>query len=980
MRCGRGTGTLLGLLLLLAAGASLVRADDDWAQWGHDARRTGASTDRVKPPLVEVWSWEPLTGGSPLYGAAIWKGRIFYVNQIGIAVDPKTGRTWAARALVCANARTGEELWKRSLSAIELGSRAADVVAPVVGDDGQVFVYDAPTVPVLWGLSAQLKLNAIPSFNDRLIGPASYEAVFQFLTRLSQADAPSAAVLTALVNQFAVATEGEPFADTPLAPVPACRTVPGPGCYETFTEIQSRRGGGKGQPEESSYRRLSIFHREVRTLVIRTFSAADGRPGPARAILKCRITRPTPEMVLLHAPLESRLIPYTTEPQGAAGVDFSELLGPPLLVNGILTACTHSNRIIRWTPTPPGPQDGARHTEQYSVLQLRHPQTNADPNSILPTALSGFAPLEGPGGTVIATDAFNRFFATVNGDAAPRTWHLDVRHNVGRPASNGEWIFMPTGGAGASAGITAIHGLTGATGWVYPPEGIPADPPNAPRGNLEKNLRASHWSSPGLVLSGNLVYGEAGGTVVALSQESGQLRWRFPLPPHTGVHALAAGREQLFLCVSTMGGLRSPVWDAPLNSSSLLLALRLADGKPVWVARIARPGTLAVSGGLLYLMNGGLHAYAPAERTFGMAVDSAHPEDYRRQGPPGGEPAPVDPAEILNEPVSGTATGGGPVDAANPAAQAVPAANRRERAVADATVLRLRAGDSGTELLAAVRARRQALPGVPLLLSLDALDATRSRWTFAAADLPLTGLWIEAYVRLCRELAAAGQPEHFELLPEINVYLARNPDRFAAVRALAGAAVLAIHEASPNSRVGLSFNLEVLAGRYSRGDYRPFEALPQPLPADRAIAAELGRLGDEVGLTSYPQMAYVQSRELPGLYLTQMRRLFGERPVLLTRIGVRLSAKQSDGEAEQAAFLGRLLQNCYWQECALVCYPELLTDAVGEAAPPLAIRLPDRDRAALAVWQGVLHRERRSRLTVSAAYRLPGEEDKDGER
>lgn len=127
----------------LLAGAALapLASADDWRQYRHDQRHTATSTDRVKYPMTEIWSWTGNTvpmssAGSPLYHAVVWKERVFFT------ATERTGRY-----LVAADARTGTVAWKQKLEAQQLGFQISDIAGPAVTDRGTVFVYDKITIP-----------------------------------------------------------------------------------------------------------------------------------------------------------------------------------------------------------------------------------------------------------------------------------------------------------------------------------------------------------------------------------------------------------------------------------------------------------------------------------------------------------------------------------------------------------------------------------------------------------------------------------------------------------------------------------------------------------------------------------------------------------------------------------------------------------------------------------------------------------------
>lgn len=122
-------GSTVAVLFLSAMAAR----GDDWPQYRKDAGRSAASTDPVKFPLTDVWSWSTRgnDGHTPLYHVAVSRGRTYFV-----------AREDRVRFLVCADAKTGTVIWKRPLTARQLSNGLSDIVGPAVSPSGLVFVYD----------------------------------------------------------------------------------------------------------------------------------------------------------------------------------------------------------------------------------------------------------------------------------------------------------------------------------------------------------------------------------------------------------------------------------------------------------------------------------------------------------------------------------------------------------------------------------------------------------------------------------------------------------------------------------------------------------------------------------------------------------------------------------------------------------------------------------------------------------------------
>lgn len=120
---------LLALQLVLAA----PMRGDDWPQFRHDATRSAVSTDRLRFPLKELWTWNTMGPGGhrPLYHAVIWHEQVYF-----------TASEKDRRYLICADAKTGVVRWRQPLEAERLDFCISDIAGPAVNEMGRVFVYD----------------------------------------------------------------------------------------------------------------------------------------------------------------------------------------------------------------------------------------------------------------------------------------------------------------------------------------------------------------------------------------------------------------------------------------------------------------------------------------------------------------------------------------------------------------------------------------------------------------------------------------------------------------------------------------------------------------------------------------------------------------------------------------------------------------------------------------------------------------------
>jgi hypothetical protein len=398
--------------------------------------------------------------------------------------------------------------------------------------------------------------------------------------------------------------------------------------------------------------------------------------------------------------------------------------------------------------------------------------------------------------------------------------------------------------------------------------------------------------------------------------------------------------------------------DEPLKKKDVrgaLVALRLADGKELWNSLLPGSSELVLANGLVFLSDlEALRTFAPAERVFRLAVDSNQPEVYLPLAAEGREALEVKPlpAGGVNDPLPALAP------------PAVPPSPGR----ADATVLRLKWGTPVATMLEQVRRRRQAAPTMPLLLTLDWLDPRRE----APLGPVLTANGTTAFAQLCGELAAAGRPAYFDVAPEVNIYLARQPGQRNAVLSLIRAAGEAVRTAYGPAKITASCNLEVLTSRYGLTEYKPFGKVPRVLKQPTELLPALGEVIDAVGVTSNPQTAYGRPEQMPADHFLALRDAVRKdlpgKLLLVTEIAVWRNPKLADAEIRQAGFVRRVLRACYWLDAPLVAYPE----AVDALKPMSASLLPGttgkpekQDGIAEREWREVLAWKRVPKLSTT---------------
>jgi hypothetical protein len=527
-----------------------------------------------------------------------------------------------------------------------------------------------------------------------------------------------------------------------------------------------------------------------------------------------------------------------------------------------------------------------------------------------------------------------------------RTWNLRWhRMDLGRPghftlAGPGVYTRM-------SGGIIALDAASGGIQWTFPPGLRPTPAITDP---------STFFEDSGLAVAGGRLFGEAGGGLVALNQQTGELIWRFPLGENRlAPSSVVASREYVF----ASGGGR-------------IFALRVRDGSLAWEFPTGVDGSLALAHGMLYFATGtSLHLFAPAERLFRVAADSDDPGDYspnlgftdreleeaaaerersRTEAPP--EIRPLTEDELF-------------------ALEGVPEVDRLG-AYADAAVLRLSLDQPEAALLRQARARREAARGVPLLMSLEWLDPQRTRALVADP---------QALAALCGRLAAAAGAEWVDVAPEVNVYLLRRPEEAAAIGERVALVAAAVREAAPGSRLLVSVNLEVLAGIYGRGRRPVFGPIARRELRQQPDLRGLVGLVDAVGLTSHPQSGYREGEAPHPEHFLAARALLPATPLLITRASVHVEAESQRVRRQQMALARGLAQLAYWLDAELVVYPEV-TGQLTAGAPAARVRLvgqggeeapvpPPTARVfpAAGIWADVPHWRRVEKL--SAGDKLP---------
>jgi outer membrane protein assembly factor BamB len=897
---------------------------DDWAQFRRDQGRTAASTDPVPLPLTDIWTWNgevvarhsgrEREEGAALSTVALWNGRAYFVSG-----ERAPGSVLARRSLVCANAFTGTLLWKQPLGGVVIDPGLLADIGPVVSPGGAVFVHD-------W-----LYTRVPPSRNR----PGGLRAHFVVRAFLADGGSP-------------MATAGGPLLGGPFPTLLEIRA--GHGHPDQFV-LPTGEMVGPADPFLTSLGHPLLAGNELLAADL-TSLFCRWLPGQQLRLLRIAHAFPTPTQ-----PRWMALSMLSGYPSAAsmAGV----VLGDDQ-THRFLTVLDEAN-IPRW---------------HWDV-----PWTLGIPSMPARTLFSGVG---GPSATaaIVAVDAATgtvRWYHSLLGlQAADRyRWLNYPPDNLPLGYDADEWqpqtSFDRSAAAAARRTAGALSGPDGGArrppGPQRPAAGDPSRDPGLafsqprqllPRRTPRSDVPPGHRRNPGLVIARSRVYGQAGNMIVALDQATGAVQWRQPLPIGTVARSLAASRDHLFV-----------------SFNDLLVAYRLDNGQPEWARPMPMGGVLSLANGLVLLANrepkpgvrtgGEIHALAPAERTYALAIDSDRPQDYRQPPPrrtppdqPEGQDAAASEPPVTAEPPADGAPGEQPAREDPDATPPEPPVSSDPPPLADASLLRLEWQRELPELLAQARARREAAGGAPVLLVMEWLD--RQRAGILGTDAPgMTTAQMAAFTRVCAQVAAVLNPAYVDVGPEVNVYLARYPGQSAAVLELVRRAREAVRRAAPGAQVLVSLNVEVLNRRYGSGRYRPFGELALRSKVETGELAPILAEVDAVGLTSHPQSAFTRLGDVPGDYLLAVRARLLSRPILMTRSSVLIDGNVPPLKNQEPRFLRRLLQLCYWLDAQVVAYPEVATSGRNAEWDPL---VADPDHPALGSWQDVLTYRRVSRLAL----------------
>jgi outer membrane protein assembly factor BamB len=275
---------------------------------------------------------------------------------------------------------------------------------------------------------------------------------------------------------------------------------------------------------------------------------------------------------------------------------------------------------LRWRPKAYG---------QFTTLA--HPTHGTPEPHLTPVGMFGGYPLvQAPAGLVIADDQVNPFSGAFRGLHEP-VWHRDVQSRLGVPTVQRNLLFTNVGGENALSALVAMDTSTGSTAWEYAPQGLPGEPVKMLHGSTVRPMTESektvmkqvvslpnqrgkkpvvgvpagqssvrvdhstptidamhgHWLNPGLVPVGDRVYGQVGSSIVAVSQQNGQLIWEYDIHKFGNARSIAASKDHLFVSLDKQ-----------------LIALSLKDGKLEWSQEMPRAGTISIASGRIIVAMG----------------------------------------------------------------------------------------------------------------------------------------------------------------------------------------------------------------------------------------------------------------------------------------------------------------------------------------------------------------------------------------
>lgn len=878
--------------ILLAAGAAAA----DWRQFRGDEFRSGRSYDRVPGPLTDVWSWEPgpFKASRPFGSVAVLKDRLFAFSMEN-----------QAPYVVCMDARTGARLWQQALGPGAVPARPD--VGPAVTEDGLVYAYGG-------AFSNARDARAYRGLDGRLVAavqlpsggiPAEAELVLRriFLLHGTRATAlipPGPRAHFRLKGPFSM---GPPL-------------LAGGGLTAVSWKDLVMQWSAGSVPE---YTRVAHFSPGYQHMDLTPPPYFEGFPSavvPGGVVVADDAAR---RFIGVLYPGRSMGwhwdIPWSVGVPSTEGNRLFFGIGGQGARAGLMALGAGTGERLWMFPRIAPPADMQAVSNIFEQYRMSHVAsgTPIHPYSML-----------GAGYDVVPEELPHR---TARQPVLPgfEPSGRDVR--VEPHGRRGRGRGGPAGRAGEPAPVSPVASVDGMQQVMQCPT-------------------PGHFYNIGLVLANRRVHGWIANSLVSLDQATGEPAWIREHPQFHPVTDLVATQDELIVCQG-----QGTLPTAP----PALWGMDLQTGRLTWTTPLPHAGRLAVAHGMVFVNSGEMvTAFAPAERTFRMAIDSPEKSHYRSAAGEPGEPVPSPECGVPEE-----------QPAPAPPKILPPLISEKQPArplsgLADATTLRLRFGQPLERLVQAARERRRVSGDAPRVLVLDWLTPDR-RARIGGQGGHWDAATVRSFADTCARVAAEFQPEHFEIAADVNVFLAYHPTQVEEVRSLLRAASAAIKKAAPGARTVASYNVEVLNGTYGRARYFPFGDVPvQP---DAAVQRQLSLLAevDEVGLTTYPQSGNIGAEQVQPGYLLQSAARLGSRPLLVTRIGVRADQAGPTGLVNQAKFLKRVNRALYWLNAQVVAYP----DVVGGKEAETALQAGEEARPALELWRDMLGWKRVESLTAA---------------